>query len=175
MARARAHQKRGRVRRAGLALPFLAALVMVPFRTDLSHTNAALVLVVVVVAVAALGSRLAGAAHEHSFLTRPYETFGISATADIETAVLLLAVVTVTDEGYLARIHTTADLVRSAKSADVVDHVRGELTGLLGLSGCRFEYGTLLGQPTRLGTTSAGSRSRRGPGRCRRGRRGWSR
>ncbi|MFG3026046.1 DUF4118 domain-containing protein [Streptomyces sp. NPDC048254] len=224
---------------AGLALPFLVALVLVPFRTDLSHTNAALVLVVVVVAVAALGSRLAGAvaalsaaawfarggaAHEHSFLTRPYETFDISATVDIETAVLLLAVglivarlaaharrletVPVTDEGYLTRIHTTADLVRSAKSADaVVGHVRGELTGLLGLSGCRFEYGTLLGQPARLGkdggitvgrrawdlerggwpegeielrayghgTTSAGSCSRRGPGRCLRGRRGWSR
>ncbi|MEU9158194.1 DUF4118 domain-containing protein [Streptomyces sp. NPDC048417] len=161
---------------AGLALPFLVALVLVPFRTDLSHTNAALVLVVVVVAVAALGSRLAGAVAALSaaawfdfFLTRPYETFDITATADIETAVLLLAaglivarlaaharrleVVTVADEGYLARIHATADLVQSAKSADtVVDHVRGELTGLLGLSGCRFEYGTLLGQPARLGT-----------------------
>ncbi|MGW7424243.1 hypothetical protein ACWGJB_30160 [Streptomyces sp. NPDC054813] len=40
---------------AGLALPFLVTLVLVPFRTDLSHTNAALVLVVVVVAVAAGG------------------------------------------------------------------------------------------------------------------------
>ncbi|MGY4983559.1 hypothetical protein ACWCYL_41640 [Streptomyces sp. 900105755] len=44
---------------AGLVAPFLVSLVLVPFRSDLSHTNAALVLVVVVVAVAALGSRLA--------------------------------------------------------------------------------------------------------------------
>ncbi|MEU9877614.1 hypothetical protein [Streptomyces phaeochromogenes] len=47
---------------AGLAGPFLVALLLVPFRTDLSRTNAALILVVaVVVAVAALGSRVAGA------------------------------------------------------------------------------------------------------------------
>ncbi|MGA5500046.1 hypothetical protein [Streptomyces umbrinus] len=45
---------------AGLAGPFLVALLLVPFRTDLSRTNAALILVVAVVAVAALGSRVAG-------------------------------------------------------------------------------------------------------------------
>ena len=92
---------------AGLVSPLLVALALVPFRADLSHTNAALVLVVVVVAVAALGSRMAGvlaalsaaawfarggAAIGHSFLTRPYETFDISASADVETAVLLLVV-----------------------------------------------------------------------------------
>ncbi|WP_234384571.1 hypothetical protein [Streptomyces sp. MMG1121] len=38
---------------AGLAAPFLVALVLVPFRTSLTHTNAALFLV----AMAALGSR----------------------------------------------------------------------------------------------------------------------
>ncbi|MGW2567122.1 DUF4118 domain-containing protein [Streptomyces sp. NPDC001537] len=169
------------------------ALALVPFRMDLSHTNAALVLVVVVVAVAALGSRTAGvlaalsaaawfarggAAIGHSFLTRPYETFDISASADVETAVLLLvvgvivsqlaartrrlAVITVTDAAHLARIHRTADLVRSAGSADtVVDHVRRELTDLLDLRVCRFEYGTLLGQPARLhkdGSVTAGRR-----------------
>ena len=108
---------------AGLAAPFLVALVLVPFRASLSHTNAALVLVVVVVAVASLGSRVAGvvaalsaAAWFDFFLTRPYETFDIEASADIETAVLLLAVglivsqlaararrlevITVTDAGY---------------------------------------------------------------------------
>ncbi|MER6419771.1 DUF4118 domain-containing protein [Streptomyces sp. NPDC001137] len=171
---------------AGLLGPFLVALALVPFRTGLSHTNAALVLVVVVVAVAALGSRTAGvlaalsaAAWFDFFLTRPYETFDITATADIETAVLLLAVgvivsqlaararhlevVTVTDAAHLARIHRTAGLAQSAKSADtVVDHVRRELTDLLGLRACRFEYGTLLGQPPRLqsdGSVTVGRRS----------------
>ena len=67
---------------AGLVGPFLVALALVPFRTDLSRTNAALILVVVVVAVAALGSRTAGvlaalsaAAWFDFFLTRPYQTF----------------------------------------------------------------------------------------------------
>ncbi|MFE0516512.1 DUF4118 domain-containing protein, partial [Streptomyces sp. NPDC058964] len=84
---------------AGVAAPFLVALALVPFHTDLSHTNAALILVVVVVAVAALGSRTAGvvaalsaAAWFDFFLTRPYQTFDITASADVETAVLLLGV-----------------------------------------------------------------------------------
>ncbi|MFE2732628.1 DUF4118 domain-containing protein [Streptomyces sp. NPDC059349] len=159
---------------AGLAGPFLVALALVPFRTGLSQTNAALVLVVVVVAIAALGSRPAGALAALSaaawfdfFLTQPYQTFDINASDDIETAVLLLIVglivsqlaararslevITVTDAGYLARIHETADLAHSANSSDtVVDHVRHQLTELLGLRACRFEYGTLMGQPPRL-------------------------
>ncbi|MDC2957984.1 DUF4118 domain-containing protein [Streptomyces gilvifuscus] len=162
---------------AGLAAPFLAALALVPFRTSLSHTNAALVLV----AVAALGSRTAGVVAALSaagwfdfFLTRPYETFDITASRDVETAVLLLVVglivsqlaararrlevITVTDAGYLSRIHRVAAL-----DADtVVDEVRRELTDLLGLTACRFQYGTLLGQPPRLrndGSVTVGRRS----------------
>lgn len=171
---------------AGLAAPFLVALALVPFRTGLTHTNAALVLVVVVVAVAALGSRAAGvvaalsaAAWFDFFLTRPYQTFGINASADIETAVLLLVVgvivsqlaararrlevMTVTDADHLARIHRTAALAQSANSADtVVDHVRTELTDLLDLRACRFEYGSLVGRPPRLekdGSVTVGRRS----------------
>jgi hypothetical protein len=170
---------------AGLVCPFLVALVLVPFRTDLSSTNAALILVVVVVAVAAVGSRPAGAVAALSaaawfdfFLTRPYQRFSITDSDDVETAVLLLVVglivsqlaararrlkvVTVTDAEYLARIHGTADLAQSATSADaVVGHVREQLTELLGLRGCRFEYGTLLGRPPRLeqdGTVVVGRR-----------------
>lgn len=84
--------------RRASSFPFLMALALVPFRTDLSHTNAAPVLVVAVVAVAVLGSRTAGvvaalsAAWFDFSLTRPYDTFDIEATADIETAVLLLVV-----------------------------------------------------------------------------------
>ncbi|MPY52758.1 DUF4118 domain-containing protein [Streptomyces acidicola] len=171
---------------AGVAAPFLVALALVPFRTSLSLTNAALILVVVVVAVAALGSRTAGvvaalsaAAWFDFFLTRPYQTFDITASADIETAVLLLVVgvivsqlgaharrlevITVTDADHLSRVHRIADLAQSAGSADtVVDEVRQELTDLLGLRACRFEYGTLLGRPPRLrndGSVTVGRRS----------------
>ncbi|MGW1211580.1 DUF4118 domain-containing protein [Streptomyces sp. NPDC002499] len=159
---------------ASLLAPFLVALALVPFRTHLSSTNAALILVVVVVAVAALGSRTAGvvaalsaAAWFDFFATRPYETFDITASGDVETAVLLLIVgvivsqlaayarrlevVTVTDAAHLALLHRIATLARTPGSADtVVDEVRTELTGLLGLQACRFEYGTLLGRPPRL-------------------------
>jgi hypothetical protein len=54
----------------------------------------------------------------------------------------------ITDAGYLAQIHETASLAKSAAFPDaVVDHVKEQLTGLLGLQGCRFEYGSLLGHP----------------------------
>jgi hypothetical protein len=71
-----------------------------------------------------------------------------------------LKVVAITDAGYLAQIHDTASLTQTAKSPeDVVDHVREQLTGLLDLQECRFEYGVLLGHPPRLepdGTVLAG-------------------
>ncbi|MFF7984026.1 DUF4118 domain-containing protein [Streptomyces sp. NPDC007901] len=170
---------------AALLGPFLVALALVPFRTDLSNTNAALILVVVVVAVAAVGNRIAGAVAALSaavwfdfFLTVPYERFTMTDTDDIETAVLLLVVglivsqlaaharrlevVTVTDADHLRRIHETADLARTTSSADaVVEHVRRQLIELLDLSGCRFEYGTLMGQPPRLeqdGSVAVGRR-----------------
>jgi Domain of unknown function (DUF4118) len=143
----------------------------------------ALLLVVVVVAVAAIGNRVAGALAAIGaavwfdfFFTLPYERFTIRSSADVTTFVLLLVVgvavsqlaayarrlkvVTITDAGYLAQIHETASLTQTAKSPDdVVDRVRQQLVGLLDLQECRFEYGVLLGHPPRLepdGTVLAG-------------------
>lgn len=145
-----------------------------PFRTDLSATNAALILVVAVVAVAALGSRTAGvlaalsaAAWFDFFLTRPYQRFAEADRDDVETAVLLLVVgllvsqlavrarrlqaVVVTDAAHLSSLQETARLVEDGGSPEVVvEHVRRELVGLLGLRGCHFEYGTLMGNLPRL-------------------------
>lgn len=71
-----------------------------------------------------------------------------------------LKVIAVTDAGYLAQIHETASLAKSATVPDVVvDHVREQLTGLLDLEGARFEYGSLVGHPPRLepdGTVTVG-------------------
>jgi hypothetical protein len=130
--------------------------------------------VVVVVAVAATGNRVAGALAALSaatwfdfFFTLPYERFTIARSADVQTAVLLLLVgvavsqlaararrlqvIAVTDAGYLAQIHDTAELAKAARSPDaVIDHVKELLTGLLDLTGCRFERGSLLGHPPRL-------------------------
>lgn len=168
---------------AAVVAPLAVTAVLVPFRTTFANANAALVLVVVVVAVAAVGNRLAGAVAALSaaawfdlFLTRPYERFTITRSADVTAAVLLLAVglavsqlaararrlqvIAITDADYLAQIHDTAELAQSAATPDaIVDQVRGQLTGLLQLRGCRYEYGTLLGHPPRLeqdGTVVAG-------------------
>ncbi|GAA0359825.1 hypothetical protein GCM10009530_06400 [Microbispora corallina] len=159
---------------AALVAPFVLAAVLVPFRARLPVVEVALVLVVVVVAVAVLGSRLAGVVAALSaalwfdfFFTRPYERFAIGKAADLETTALLLVValavsqlaararrlevVAITDAKYLSLIHDTAALTQSARSADtVVDHVCEQLGDLLGLRGCRFEYGALLGRPARL-------------------------
>ncbi|MFJ9643221.1 DUF4118 domain-containing protein [Streptomyces sp. NPDC004244] len=159
---------------AALAVPFAVALALVPFRTGLSATNEALIMVVAVVAVAALGTRTAGAVAALSaaawfdfFLTEPYQAFTINERQDIETAVLLLVAglivsqlsvrarrlqaVVVTDTAHLTRLEAAARLAEDGGPPEaVVEHVRRELIGLLGLRGCRFEYGSLMGQRPRL-------------------------
>jgi hypothetical protein len=159
---------------AAVLAPAALCAVLLPWRGSLANTNVALMLVVVVVAVAALGHRGAGALAAVGaalwfdfFFTPPYQRFAISKSADITTAVLLLCVglavsqlaararrfrvIAITDAGYLARIHDTAVLSRSANSAlTVVDHVGDELIDLLQLRGCRFQYGSLIGHPPRL-------------------------
>lgn len=159
---------------AAVVLPLAVAAILLPWRGSWSNTNVALLLVVAVVAVAATGNRLAGALSAMSaaawfdfFFTLPYERFTISYSADVTTFALLLAVglavsqlaayarrlkaTTITDAGYLAQVVDGAAAAQSAASPDaVVEHVRKQLIGLLGLRDCRFEYGILLGQPPRL-------------------------
>jgi hypothetical protein len=157
-----------------LAAPLAVSAILLPWRSSWSNTNVALLLVVVVVAVSAIGNRYAGALAAVGaavwfdfFFTLPYERFTISSSADVTTFILLLVVgvatsqlaararhlrvITITDENYLAQIHESAELAQSARSPDaVVEHVREQLIGVLGLSDCRFEYGVLLGHPPRL-------------------------
>lgn len=159
---------------AAIAAPLAVAAILLPWRASWSNTNVALLLVVVVVAVAAIGNRVAGALAAVGaavwfdfFFTVPYERFTISRSADLTTFILLLVVgvavsqlaararrlrvITITDENYLAQIHETAALAQSARTPDVVvEHVRDQLIGVLGLRDCRFEYGVLLGHPPRL-------------------------
>jgi len=77
--------------------PLVAVAAVVPFRASIANTNAALFLVLVVVAVAANGMRWAGAVAALSagvwfdfFLTQPYQELTITNRADIETTLLLL-------------------------------------------------------------------------------------
>jgi K+-sensing histidine kinase KdpD len=160
---------------AGLAAPLALAAILVPFRTSFPNTDAALALILVVVAVAANGDRLAGVAAAVSapvwfdfFLTRPYERFTITSRTDIETTVLLLVIgVAVTElavwarrqhaaasrrAGYLDGINSAAHAVAAGGSPSVlIDQVTGELTRVLTLRSCGFQYGVAgIGQPARL-------------------------
>ncbi|MFG2112010.1 DUF4118 domain-containing protein [Streptomyces sp. NPDC048718] len=159
---------------AAVLAPFLVALALVPARTGLTETNLALLLVVVVVAVAALGNRWAGALAALSaafwydfFLAAPYYSLRIHGRADVETAILLLLVglivsqlaahgrllgaVALRDARHLERLHTTNRLAETSRSPDDLARVIcSHLVELLGLADCRFEYGTLLGRPPRL-------------------------
>jgi hypothetical protein len=158
---------------AAIAAPLVAAAILLPFRASWPNTNVALLLVVVIVAVAAIGNRVAGALAAvwtaicfDFFFTRPYERLTISRSSDVVTFVLLLVVgvavsqlaarartlklLTITDARYLARIHRAATLAQSAASAAVVDHVRDQLIDVLDLRDGRFEYGKLLGFPARI-------------------------
>jgi hypothetical protein len=159
---------------AAFAAPLAAAAILLPWRSSWANTNVALLLVVVVVAVAAIGNRWAAAIAAvwaalwfDFFYTVPYDRFVIRGSADLTTFVLLLLVglavsqlasrarqlrvLAVTDARYLAQIHATAALAQSATTPDVVvTRVRAQLTDLLGLQECRFEYGALIGHPLRL-------------------------
>jgi K+-sensing histidine kinase KdpD len=160
---------------AALAAPLLLTLILVPFRSSFPNTDAALALILVVVAVAAIGHRLAGvlaavsaAAWFDFFLTRPYERFTITRSADIETTVLILVIgVAVTEiavwgrrqhlaasrrAGYLEGINAAAEAVAVGGSPSaLIDQVCAQLTRLLSLRSCRFEYGVAgLGRPARL-------------------------
>jgi Domain of unknown function (DUF4118) len=160
---------------AALLGPLLAAAVLALFRDSFANTNAALVLVLVVVAIGANGNRLAGVLAALSagvwfdfFLTQPYGRFSIRGRADVETTALLLAVgVAVTelalwgrrkhalasrDAGYLAGIQSAAEVMSvGGSSAALIDRVSDELTRILGLTRCRFEYGVAgVGDPARL-------------------------
>jgi K+-sensing histidine kinase KdpD len=155
--------------------PLLACAVLSLFRDSFANTDAALVLVLVVVGVAAAGSRLAGdlaalsaAVWFDFFLTKPYERFSINRHSDVKTTVLLLAVgVAVTEiavwgrrqarlasgrEAYLAGIREATQVVsRGGSGWDLERDIAKTLTEMLGLVSCQFEYGAAgVGEPARL-------------------------
>jgi K+-sensing histidine kinase KdpD len=160
---------------AGLAAPLALTAVLVPFRTSFANTDAALALILVIVAVAAAGNRIAGYAAAVSaavwfdfFLTRPYEQFSISRATDIETTVLVLVIgVAVTEiavfgrrqhatasrrAGYLDGLNDAARAVAIGDSPSaLIDQIAGSLVQLLSLRSCQFQYGVAgIGKPARL-------------------------
>jgi hypothetical protein len=157
---------RGLVVGAAALAPLVACGVIVPFRDSVANTNAALALVLLVVAAAATGIRSAGIVAALSsalwfdfFLTQPYQRFTITDQADIETAVLLVLVgLAVTEvalwgrrqqalasqqEGYLNGVLSTAGLVAAGGYGRerLVERVAGQLVDVLDIDDCRFQPG----------------------------------
>ena len=144
-----------------LAPPAVCAL-LTPFRDSFDNANAALLLAVVIVAVAAFGIRLAGVLAAVSsavwfdfFLTVPYNTFTIDSRDDVETTILLVLIGVAVSEiaiwgrrqqakasrhrGYLDGVITTSQAVANGGSTDdLIEHVRAQLTAVLGIDGAKF-------------------------------------
>jgi Domain of unknown function (DUF4118) len=160
----RVHQDRIAVASA-LTVPPAVCAALIPVRTTLANTEAALLLVALVVAVAALGNRLAGylaaigaAIWFDFFLTVPYERLTITHHTDAQTTVLLLCVGIATtelavaarrrarlvaiDEALLAVVQSTAALVARGEGASaVVDQAAVQLKAILALRDCSFQPG----------------------------------
>jgi signal transduction histidine kinase len=111
---------------AALIGPLVVSAGLSPFRDNSADTNAALLLVLVTVAVAVSGNRVAavvaavsGAVWFNFFLTRPYQTFLITDRNHVATTVLLLAVgVGVTELaawGYREKANAHRDAVASRR------------------------------------------------------------
>lgn len=160
---------------AALLAPLGLAAVLVPVRGLIANTDAALALMLVVVAVAAAGNRLAGIVAALSaavwfdfFLTRPYEQFAINRARDIVTTVLVLVIgmgvteiavwgrrqqaTAVRRAAYLDGINDAAAAVSAGASPSaLLARICDALTQLLSLQTCEFQYGVAgIGAPARI-------------------------
>ena len=171
---------------ASAVVPLVACGILALFRDTVANTNAALGLVLLVVAAAATGIRLAGivaalssAAGFDYFLTEPYDTLNISDRTDIETAVLLLLVgAAVTEvalwgrreqarasreQGYLDGVLSTAATVAAGRSStgELIDQVCRQIVEILQIDSCGFDPATRSGLPALdpTGTVTRGGRT----------------
>jgi K+-sensing histidine kinase KdpD len=144
-------------------LPPAVCLMIAPFRASLENTNAALLLVLLVVAAASTGLRFAGIVAALSsalsfdfFLTAPIHRLAITDRADIETAVLLVLVGAAVTEialwgrrqlgqasrqrGYLDGVLQTVAAVatKGTDPAELTDVVGGQIREVLHIDACRF-------------------------------------
>ncbi len=163
---------RGLVVLGAVVTPLVAAAVMSVFRDQLENTNAALVLVLIVVAAASTGIRSAGIVAALSsavwfdfFLTAPYFQLTITDRADIETTVLLVLVgAGVTEvalwgrrqqarssryEGFLSGVIEAAAAVAGGDvtTEELIERVERQLVDLLDLDACVFGASISRGLP----------------------------
>ncbi len=159
---------------AAVVAPIATAALLIPWRDRLSAADNALFLVVIIVAVASTGRRLAAALAAlvsalsfDYFLTRPYYSFRISSHQDLITEILLLVVGLAVgelaargrrnrDEARQGRhqvelLHTVTELAATGQDPDVVVAAAAtELRDLLALQEVRFTTHNLAGTTARL-------------------------
>ncbi len=148
-----------------LAAPLAAAALMVPLRSHTQSSNLALVMVAVVGASVVPGFRLAALAAGLSagvwfdfFLTRPYETFSIERSGDIQTAGLMTVVAVLVGSIAARRrkagekaqrsgdevigLYVTAQMLSAgARAETVLETTAEQIRELLFLTGCRYDTG----------------------------------
>src|ERR1700722_8212363 len=147
---------------AAIVAPIAVAAALIPWRTQLDSGDTALFLVVVIVAVASTGRRLAAATAAlvsalsfDFFLTRPYQSFRIAGHTDLITEILLLVVGLAVGElaargrrhrdaawqsrHQLAILHSVTELAATGQDPQVVvATASSQLIELLFLRDCRF-------------------------------------
>ncbi len=146
-----------------LLAPAAAAALMIPLRSRVLNTDLALAMVVVVALVVLPGRRTAALVAGVSagvwfdfFLTKPYESFSIQRSADVQTTVLLALVGvlvgeiaarrrqartdTTTARGEVLGLYVVAEMLAAGSKAEqVVTLVAEQLQELLFLVDCRFD------------------------------------
>jgi len=156
---------RGQVLTGAVLGPLLVCAVLIPFRDSFDNANAALLLVLLIVAVASFGIRPAGVVAAVSsavwfdfFLTVPYNRLTINDRADIETTILLVVIGAAVTEiaiwgrrqqarasrqkGYLDGVLTASEAVAQGSSVDdLIDQVKAELVAVLRIDEARFVAG----------------------------------
>jgi K+-sensing histidine kinase KdpD len=149
---------------AGIA-PVVVCGVLAIFRDSLTAATDVLVVVLVVVAAASTGVRIAGIVAALSggvwfdfFLTQPYGRLAINDPNDVEAAVLLVVIGAAVTEvalwgrrqqarasrraGYLDGVLGTAEIVTLRhETPGLIDHIADQIQQILGVSRCRFVTG----------------------------------
>jgi K+-sensing histidine kinase KdpD len=150
-------------RLAAFVLPLAIAVVLFPFHRSMPNTEAALIVVLVVLGVAVFADHLSGVLAAVSagllfdfFLTSPYEHLSITRRQDIETTVLLFVVGLVVtalmararrnrrlaseQSSYLAELCLVSRMMaEGAEPRLAIAHVEGFLADVLGLQACQYD------------------------------------
>jgi K+-sensing histidine kinase KdpD len=151
---------------AAALLPLLCSAVLAAFRGSVTAATSALVLVLIVVAMAATGDRVAGIVAALSagvgfdvFLTQPYLRLTIHDANDVEVTVLLVLVgITVTEialwgrrqqarasrrTGYLEGVLGTSSIIalKASSPEALIHHVADQIVQVLDIDECRFVPG----------------------------------